>query len=254
LRAGSVTLAPFAADVKGELQVSDDGKTFRKVADLVGSRRERSGQTVVFGDVSAKWFRVFIPRTEKPVSIGEISFSSARVPDFKAKTGMVQTITPDHPPTADVPDDAVVHAEKVIDLTKKMDAAGHLKWEAPEGDWTVIRLGHTSTGKETHPAMKETAGLECDKMSRQAVQTMFDGMLAKVIANSKENVGKGLKLVLLDSWEAGCQNWTPKFREEFQRRQGYDPLPWMIAMSGRYVESPRRPSGSCGTIAAPSPT
>jgi hypothetical protein len=77
-------------------------------------------------------------------------------------------------------------------------------------------------------------------MSREAVQAMFDGMLAKVIADSKENVAKGLKLVLLDSWEAGCQNWTPKFREEFQQRQGYDPLPWMIAMSGRYVESPEK--------------
>lgn len=240
LRAGSFSIAPLPAEVKGELQVSDDGKAFRRVADLTGSRRERSGKTVVFDDVSAKWFRIFIPKTQRPISVGEISFASARVPDFKAKTGMEQTIMPDHPATADVPDDAVIHADRVIDLTRNMDADGHLKWDAPTGDWTIIRIGHTSTGKETHPAMKETAGLECDKMSRQAVRAMFDGMLAKVVADSKENIGKGLKLVLLDSWEAGCQNWTPKFREEFQQRRGYDPLPWMIAMSGRYVQSPQK--------------
>ena len=25
----------------------------------------------------------------------------------------------------------------------------------------------------------------------------------------------------------GSQNWTPKFREEFQKRRGYDPLPYL---------------------------
>ena len=39
--------------------------------------------------------------------------------------------------------------------------------------------------------------------------------------------GKSLVATHIDSWEVGSQNWTPKFREEFQKRRGYDPLPWL---------------------------
>jgi hypothetical protein len=49
--------------------------------------------------------------------------------------------------------------------------------------------------------------------------------------------GKSLNNVLVDSYEVGSQNWTPRFREEFQQRRGYDPLPWLPVMTGRVVES-----------------
>ncbi len=35
----------------------------------------------------------------------------------------------------------------------------------------------------------------------------------------------------------GFQNWTPRFREEFIARRGYDPLKYLPAMTGRYVGS-----------------
>ncbi|MCX7011076.1 MAG: glycosyl hydrolase, partial [Candidatus Sumerlaeota bacterium] len=37
--------------------------------------------------------------------------------------------------------------------------------------------------------------------------------------------------------EVGSQNWTPKFREEFQKRKGYDPSPWLPVMTGRVVDN-----------------
>ncbi len=49
--------------------------------------------------------------------------------------------------------------------------------------------------------------------------------------------GKSLKSVLADSWEAGCLNWTPAMREEFLKRRGYDPLPWLPTLTGRVVGS-----------------
>ena len=33
-----------------------------------------------------------------------------------------------------------------------MDATGHLTWEVPPGDWTIMRFGHTATGQHTGPA------------------------------------------------------------------------------------------------------
>jgi hypothetical protein len=44
-------------------------------------------------------------------------------------------------------------------------------------------------------------------------------------------VGKSFKHMLIDSYEAGNQNWTPTFRDEFIKRKGYDPIPWLATFS-----------------------
>ena len=56
-----------------------------------------------------------------------------------------------------------------------MSAQGHLDWEVPEGDWTVLRFGYTTTGVLNHPAPKEGLGLDCDKLSNKAVEAQFRG-------------------------------------------------------------------------------
>jgi hypothetical protein len=42
----------------------------------------------------------------------------------------------------------------------------------------------------------------------------------------------------VDSYEFDPPTWTPKFRTEFQRRCGYDPLPYLPTVLGRDVDSP----------------
>ena len=74
-------------------------------------------------------------------------------------------------------------------------------------------------------------------MSRAAVEANFEGMMGKVIADVGPLAGKSFKMVLADSWEAGCQNWTPMMRDEFTKRRGYDPLPWLPCITGRVVGS-----------------
>ena len=49
--------------------------------------------------------------------------------------------------------------------------------------------------------------------------------------------GKSLTGSLIDSYEVGGQNWTPKVRAEFQKRRGYDPLLYLPTMTGRVVEN-----------------
>ena len=66
---------------------------------------------------------------------------------------------------------------------------------------------------------------------------MFAGLMGKLIADSKPLAGKTLVSTHIDSWEVGSQNWTPQFREEFQRLRGYDPLPFLPVMTGRVVDS-----------------
>ena len=41
---------------------------------------------------------------------------------------------------------------------------------SPTGKWTILRFGHTSTGKQNHPAPEAGRGLECDKLSKRAAK------------------------------------------------------------------------------------
>jgi hypothetical protein len=43
--------------------------------------------------------------------------------------------------------------------------------------------------------------------------------------------------VHFDSYEAGMPGWTPKFREEFSKRRGYDMTPFLAVSAGRVVGS-----------------
>ena len=49
--------------------------------------------------------------------------------------------------------------------------------------------------------------------------------------------GKTLQYFHIDSWELGQPTWTPKMRDEFTRRRGYDPLPWLPAVLGQTVDN-----------------
>lgn len=124
---------------------------------------------------------------------------------------------------------------QAVDLTSWTDASGRLRWDPPAGTWDVLRIGHTSTGKDNHPSPASGCGPECDKLSKAAVKAHFDGMMTKLITDAGPLAGKTLESTHIDSWEVGTQNWTPAFREEFQRLRGYDPLPFLPGELGYIV-------------------
>ena len=115
--------------------------------------------------------------------------------------------------------------------------AGRLAWDVPPGKWTVVRFGHTSTGSVNAPAAADARGLECDKLSRAAAEAHFAGLMGKLIADVGPLAGKTLVATHIDSWEVHTQNWTPRLREEFQKRRGYDPYRYLPVMTGRVVDS-----------------
>ena len=99
----------------------------------------------------------------------------------------------------------------------------------------MLRVGYRNTGKHNAPAPKEASGLECDKFNRETVSFHFDQYVGAIL-NDAESVGsRAMAGVLVDSWEAGTQNWSPVFRDEFRRRRGYDVLPYLPALAGFIV-------------------
>ena len=126
----------------------------------------------------------------------------------------------------------VVAPDAVLNLTAKVDANGKLDWEVPAGKWIIQRIGHTTTGSSTRPPVKGGNGLECDKLSRAAMGVHFTNMMGKLITEVGPLAGTPLVATHIDSWEVGSQNWTPEFREEFIRRRGYDPIPYLPDVTG----------------------
>ncbi|HEY3388674.1 MAG TPA: glycosyl hydrolase, partial [Prolixibacteraceae bacterium] len=130
--------------------------------------------------------------------------------------------------------------DKIIDITRFLKSDGSLEWKAPKGNWTIMRLGSRNNGAVTRPAPMPGLGFEADKFDTTAINAHmenFTGKLFKKIGIPDKNLQGGLKMLHMDSWEMGAQNWSPQFREEFKKRRGYDPLPFYPVYSGLVVES-----------------
>jgi hypothetical protein len=161
------------------------------------------------------------------------------IPDIQDKSAEKSGEIPLCTAFASLPSEATIPRNRIVDLTSRLGRDGRLAWDVPAGQWTLLRLGHTTTGVENHPAPAGGLGLESDKLSKKASEAAFSGLMAKVIADSKPLAGKGRTLVSthIDSWETGSQNWTPRFRKEFKRLRGYDLLPFLPVMTGQVVDN-----------------
>lgn len=138
------------------------------------------------------------------------------------------------------PSDAVIAQDKIIDISRFLMPDGTLNWKVPEGNWTIIRLGSRNNGAVTRPAPFPGLGFEADKFDTTAINAHmenFTGKLLKKIGIPDKNLPGGLKMLHMDSWEMGAQNWSQQFREEFKKRRGYDPLLFYPVYSGLVVES-----------------
>ncbi len=138
-----------------------------------------------------------------------------------------------------VPDGQTVPANRVIDLTSRMKPDGTLNWTVPPGKWTVVRFVSRNNGAITRPAPQAGLGFEVDKLDAGALDRHYAdyvGLLVKKVGRRPS--GNGWTMLHIDSWEMGAQNWTPRFREDFKARRGYDPLPFYPAYLGYVVDSP----------------
>jgi (4-O-methyl)-D-glucuronate---lignin esterase len=135
---------------------------------------------------------------------------------------------------------AILPLERVLDLTERMQPDGGLVWDPPAGDWTLLRFGSRNTGANTRPAPLPGLGFECDKFDPAALDAHYDafvGKLLRAIGPRPTDRKTGWTMLHIDSWEMGSQNWTANFREEFERRRGYDLLPYLPVMTGRIMAS-----------------
>lgn len=162
-----------------------------------------------------------------------------QISDFETKTLSWGINSPyrhlQRDPAQAAPAGQTIPVEKVIDLTTAMRADGSLSWNAPAGEWTLLRVGHAWSGRHVEPALPDHSGPECDKLSKAAMRVHFNAFNQHLM----DLVGKDAKGALvathIDSWEAGGQNWTPGLAAEFKKRRGYDPIPYLPILAGRVL-------------------
>lgn len=132
---------------------------------------------------------------------------------------------------------AVPAGKKELAPGEVLDLTGKTSWVAPAGKWTLYRLAHASMGRPPHPVPDDVLGkvLEADKMSFEQTRFHWETVIGPLKQHLGPLLGKSFRHFLIDSYEAGDQNWTPSFREDFRKRKGYDPLPWLVTLQGGTV-------------------
>ena len=236
------------------LQKSEDGQNFITVWRLQTPRHGwqdwDADYTHAIPAVSAKYFRlVYDKEGSEPgaedldaakwrptLRLSGIELSSeARIDAIEGKNGEVWRIAP-ATSEQQVPVENCVPLQKVFNLTAQYNN-GKLNWQVPPGNWTILRMGHTSTGhrNETGGGGK---GLECDKFNPGAVSLQFNKWFGEIYKQVDTAIVKDvLQYLHIDSWECGSQNWSEHFMDEFKKRRGYDLLPYLPVMAGIPIES-----------------
>ncbi|MFY0653946.1 MAG: hypothetical protein JXQ96_18035 [Cyclobacteriaceae bacterium] len=178
-----------------------------------------------------------IPNTIKPV-VQDINEKALYERDPYSSKPNVKPFLPDPVSYAEVSKNKILDHAEVLNITQYLQPGGKLNWDAPNGNWTIIRMGKRVTGASTRPSPEPVIGLESNKMDtasfRNHLRNYTDILLEKT-APRKE--GTGWTGFHMDSWESGAQNWTEGIVEEFKKRRGYDPEPYFVTFTGRAVES-----------------
>ena len=239
-----------------QLEASDDGITFKTVCDV------RSGSvaqvTMSVPVTTAKYFRVKVanPRamgggffgtgggpSAPPAGtmIAELElYPYSRVHRFEDKAAFSSASNLTAVPTPTAQNEVFPSVEDVVDVTANY-INGKLSWNAPEGNWKIIRYGWSLTGKQNHPAPLEATGLEVDKLDPEAWTRYFHTYLDMYKDASDGLMGqRGVQYVLTDSYEAECETWTPAMFNEFKTRRGYDLKKWLPVLSGEIIGSPQQ--------------
>jgi hypothetical protein len=151
-----------------------------------------------------------------------------------------------------VPGEQDTELAKVVDVSAQVGPDSVLRWSPPAGtgQWEILRIGYTDSA--AMPQSKVLCSLPCgrvstasgtwdglaiDYMDHEAFDRFWDSVVKPLMAVSKPYLGTSLKYLVTDSWELNGTNWTGRFREEFKRRRGYDPVPYLPVVAGRIVGS-----------------
>ncbi len=232
------------------IEVSDDGINFKSLGRLTTPRQGWQDTDAFYTHsivpTKAKYFRfVYDPEGTEPgaedvdpakwnqgLKVAKIYLSNEPLIDnYQGKSGAIWRLSP-QTSVEQIGKNDCIDQSKMINISKFVDANGTLSWLSPKGKWRIIRIGYTSTGHENATA-GAGRGLEVDKFNAEAVRFQLDHWFGEMLRTAgPELASKVVKILHIDSWECGSQNWSPVFQAEFKKRRGYDIVDYLPVMAG----------------------
>ncbi len=185
-------------------------------------------------EAKAVKFRIEI-QNQHPMQISRMRlYSAARKNNWEGEAGWTlrSVLRENEHPQQDA--SAYVLSSKIQDITAQMKVDGTLQWNAPEGQWTILRIGHVNTGMKNGPAPAEATGWEVNKFDSEAVDFQFESYVGRL----SQRALKGLvDNMLMDSWECRSQTWTEFMPQAFRAQSGYDLKMWIPALFGFVLDN-----------------
>ena len=135
-------------------------------------------------------------------------------------------------------DKTIADIDSVIDLTDAIDPDGRLVWNAPAGEWTVLRFICACTGESLYLPSPNSKGLIIDHFNPDATEMHFQHLIDCLENELGDLRESALEFLYLPSYEVTSYEkekgmiWTPRLREEFQVRRGYDPAKYLPLLFG----------------------
>jgi len=201
-------LVCYAAGEAGRLGI--DFVVADGLANTSGPISEEYGeQKLVWSEISINGPQTFDGKLPEPASV--------KAQEWRYHRDVATLAVPDHDGFSET---------DVTNLTSQMDASGHLHWDVPAGNWRILRFVQVPTG------MRNQWGYYNDSMSAEAMDETWKVTMAPLLAEMTPDERKALKGIEDDSWEAGTISWTKLFAQEFQKRRGYDLIPYLPIIAG----------------------
>lgn len=191
--------------------------------------------TLACDDTSASCFRILIENKYEMKLNAIRLFSAARKNSWESEAAWTLRGIERSGAAPRQSADAFINPSGIRDISAHMDAQGRLAWDAPQGRWTVLRIGHVNAGRRNGPAPGSGSGWECDKLSPTGADAHFAGYIGRLTGADGPLTGGLLNGILLDSWECKTQTWTPAMEAEFRRVSGYPLREWMPALFGYVI-------------------
>ncbi len=129
-----------------------------------------------------------------------------------------------------------------IDLTSRLQSDGILDWDVPSGTWQLFVFCSVPTGQRVNGGAGTGPQLVLDHLNAAAFAAHAKRVGDNAIPYLGQYFGSGLRAIFCDSLEVEANlYWSDDFLTEFERRRGYDLLPYLPILK---VQSHAEPFGA----------
>lgn len=229
----------YSPDISVTIKAKTNNGT-EEIASLempAGSWQDDKPITIACRETNAKSLRVEIAN-QHDMDLSYIHlYSAARQQNWESEAGWTlrRIVREPYPEQSSA---SWLSPSSVRDITSEMSPEGLLIWDAPEGNWVILRVGHVNTGMKNGPAPAEATGWECNKLDMAGARANFDGYIGRLM-NENRRMNEGLlNGILIDSWECKTQTWTNGLDTLFREKWNYPLLTMLPALFGYVMDTP----------------